>query len=149
MTWTNPPDKIIEARDAIISCTASTTLGLALAQVAQYHYPTAALKTDTIPFCTLEEAEYSAERSAPGESYARGRVLAIFTLDPAVITMGSAERACKDLANQLCELTGDNIFITGATRTLASKVRKSKTAATVDGAARSYYTIQVSMDWEG
>lgn len=147
MSWTSPPDKIVEARDAMIACASASTLGIGT--TASYHYPLGALKTDTIPFCVLEEGDYEAERHAPGESYGRGRISATLYLDPATIAMGAAEEAARDLCHQLVELTGDNLFITGAKRGLSSKPRKSKVAATVNGDARSYYTLQLTMDWEG
>lgn len=147
MTWTNPPTKVTEARDAIIACAAATTLGCGT--TTQANYPEAGLKTTTLPFYVLSEAEYSAERHAPGESYGRGQISATFYLDPAVITIGQAEEAGHDLVLQLSELTGDNLFIVGATRSLCSRVRRSKVAATVDGAARSYFTLQIAIQWEG
>ena len=147
MSWTSPPDKIVEARDAILACAASSTLGLGSS--GSYHYPLAAVKTDTLPFCVLEETEYGMERHAPGESYGRGRITAIFYIDPAVLAMGAAEEAARDLVDQLVSLTGDALFITSARRGLSTKPRKSKTAGTVNSDARSYFTLQISMEWEG
>lgn len=147
MSWTNPPTKITEARDAIVACTAATTLGCGA--TAAYHYPEAGLKTTSLPFCVLSEAEYSAERHAPGESYGRGQINSTFYFDPAAITIGQAEEAGHDLVLQLTELIDANLFITGASRSLCSRVRRSKVAATVDGAARSYFTLQIAIQWEG
>lgn len=147
MSWLSPPDKIVEARDAMIACAAATTLGLS--STSSYHYPLGALRTDALPFCVLEESDYGAERNAPGESYARGRISATLYLDPAIIAQGAAEQAARNLVHQLAETTGDALFITSASRGLASKVRRSKVAASVDGAARSYFTLQITIDWEG
>jgi hypothetical protein len=131
----------------MILCAAATTLGIGA--TGAYHYPEAGLKTTALPFCVLTEAEYSAERHAPGESYARGQIGATIYLDPAAIDMGTAEEAGHDLVLQLSELTGAALFITGATRSLCSRIRRSKIAATVDGAARSYFTLQIAIEWEG
>ena len=147
MSWVSPPTKIVEARDAIIACAAATTLGCSTS--AAYHYPEAGLKTTALPFCILSESEYSAERHAPGESYARGQISATFYFDPGVIAIGTAEEAGHDLVLQLSELIGENLFVTSASRSLCSRVRRSKVAATVDGAARSYFTLQIQIQWEG
>lgn len=148
MSYTNPPDKITEARDAIVACAAASTLGCGA--TAAYHYPEAGLKNTALPFCVLTESEeYQAERHAPGESYGRGSVRATFYLDPSVVTLGQAESASRDIVHQLCELTGDHLFIVNATRSLASRVRRSKAAAAVNGDARSYFTLQIMITWEG
>lgn len=147
MSWTNPPTKITEARDALILCAAAPTLGCGT--TASHHYPEAGLKSTALPFCVLSESEYSAERHAPGESYARGQISVTYYLDPGTITIGQAEEAGHDLVLQLSELTDANLFITGATRSLCSRVRRSKVAATVDGSARSYFTLQIQIQWEG
>jgi hypothetical protein len=147
MTWADPPTKVVEARDAIVACAAAVTLGCG--STPAYHYPEAGLKTTTMPFCVLSEAEYTAERHAPGESYARGSISATFYLDPAVTSIGTAEEAGHDLVLQLSELTGESLFIAGATRSLCSRVRRSKVAASADGAARSYFTLQIQIAWEG
>ena len=145
MSWTSPPTKIVEARDAIIACAAAATLGCSTTAV--YHYPEAGLKTTALPFCVLSESECSAERHAPGESYSRGQISATFYFDPGVIAVGTAEEAGYNLALQLTELTGDKLFITNASRSLCSRVRRSKVAATVDGSARSYFTMQIQTQW--
>jgi len=147
VSWDTPPDKITEARDAMLACAGASTLGLGSA--ASYHYPLGNLRTSALPFCVLEETDYTAERNAPGESYAQGRITATIYADPAVLAIGAAEQAGRALAHELSELTGDALFITRATRGLASKVRRSKIAATVDGASRSYFTMQVSIEWQG
>src|SRR5690349_20492515 len=112
MTWENPPDKIVEARDAIVACAAATTLGCGSTDA--YKYPLGALKTDPIPFCVLEEGDYAAECHAPGDSYARGRILATFCLSPEIISMGSAEQAARNLVHQLAVTTRYALFITAA-----------------------------------
>lgn len=147
MSWIDPPNKITECRDAIIACAASSTLGLGSS--AQFHYPDAGLKSTALPFAILNEDFYRAERHAPGESYAEGSISLTCYLDPAVITTGIAEQAGRDLAHQLAELTGGNLLIRDVTRSLCSRVRKAKIAATVDGAARSYFTMQMTIAWEG
>ena len=147
MTWTSPPTKVTEARDAIIACASAATLGCGT--TASYHYPEAGLKTTALPFCVLTESEYSAERHAPGESYGRGQISATFYIDPAVTDIGTAEEAGHDLVLQLSELTDAKLFVTGASRSLCSRVRRSKVAATVDGAARAYFTLQIQINWEG
>jgi len=132
----------------MILCAGAATLGCSTSGF--YHYPEAGLKTTALPFCILTEGEdYQAERHAPGESYGVGSVRGTFYLDPATTTIGQAEQACRELVHQLAELQGDNLFITSATRSLASRVRRSKIAATNDGAARSYFTIQVTVSWQG
>lgn len=147
MTWTDAPDKIEQARDAIKACAASATLGCNTD--GQANYPDAGLKTTAFPFYVLEEAEYGAERVAPGRSFGRGRIVARFYLNPDAITQGQAEQACRDLVHQLMELEGEYVFLLNATRSLASRVRRSKAAAAVDGASRKFFTIEVSMEWEG
>ena len=148
MTWIDPPAKVIEARDAVVACAAAAALGCAA--TGAYHYPEAGLKTTALPFCVVTEGDdYQAERHAPGESYASGSIRLLFYLDPSIVSVGAAESAGRDIVHQLSELQGDHLFITSAVRSLCSRVRRSKVAATVDGAARSYFTMQIVINWEG
>ena len=146
MSWTNPPDLITSARDAIKACASATTLGVS--SDATWHYPDAGLKTTALPFAILTHEPPQVERHAQGESYARGTVEATLYLSPATLTTGQAETALLSLARELCEQT-TGLFITGAVPSLASRVRRSKTAGTVNGDAREYFTLSLSLSWEG
>jgi hypothetical protein len=147
MSWIDPPGIIFYAREVIKDTAAATALGIA--GDSSYHYPEAGLKTSTLPFVVLSDQSFEAERHAPGESYARGSVGVTIYLDPAVRSVGFAEQAGADLCRQLSEVTGDALFITKVTRSLCSRIRRSKAAATADGSARSYFTMALSIEWEG
>jgi hypothetical protein len=146
MTWTGPSDLITAARDAMAATTSAATLGVGSTSV--YHYPDAGIKTTALPFVVLSDDMLEYERHAPGESYGRGEIKAVLYLDPDTLTTGAAETAAGLVCQQLAEgATG--LFVTSASRTLASRVRRSKVAATVDGAARKFFTLEISIRWEG
>lgn len=146
MSWTAPSAIITAARDGMASCAAAATLGIG--STSAYHYPEAGLKSTALPFVVLSDSiEY--ERHAPGESYGRGQVTATIYLDPATIGIPAAETAAGLIAQQMCELTGDNLFVTTCQRSMASRIRRSKIAATNDGAARTYFTVELTISWEG
>lgn len=146
MSWTDPSTILAAARDGMASCAAASTLGIGSTDV--YHYPEAGLKTTPLPFVVLSDSvEY--ERHAPGESYGRGQVTATIYLSPDTIGIPAAETAAGLLAQQMVELTGDNLFVTTCQRSMASRIRRSKIAAANDGAARTYFTIELLIGWEG
>jgi hypothetical protein len=146
MTWTGPSDLITAARDAMAATTAASTLGIS--STAAYHYPDAGLKTTALPFAVLADEVIEYERHAHGESYGKGEIKAVLYLDPDTITTGAAETAAALMCQQICEGT-TGLFVTSASRSLASRVRRSKVAATNDGAARKFFTLEITMRWEG
>lgn len=144
MSWdANSPTKCVEARDAMMACAASAALA------TSYHYPDAPLKTTAFPFAVLRPGSYRAERSAHGESYGRGSVVATFYVDPSVTTPAAVEAAAATLCAQLAELTGEYLLITSAECSMASRVRRAKAASAADGSSRQYVTIEVTVEWEG
>jgi hypothetical protein len=146
MTWTGPSDLITAARDAMAATAAASTLGVTSTGV--YHYPDAGIKTTALPFVVLSDDLLEYERHAPGESYGKGEIKAVLYLDPDTLTTGAAETAAGLLCQQITEGT-EGLVVTSASRSLASRVRRSKVAATNDGAARKFFTLEISIRWEG
>jgi hypothetical protein len=139
----NAPEIVVAAQAALAACASIGSLA------TSYHYPEAGLKTTALPFAVLAEGDYAAERVAAGETFERGTVVATFYIDSAITTQGAAEKAAAAVCRELSSLTGAQLFVTSASRSLASKVRRSKVAATNDSASRSYFTIQLTMEYSG
>lgn len=122
-------------------------IGLGMAE-EDAHYPDAALLTDDLPFMVLAEGDpYEAERSAPGESMARGVLQALFYF-PASLAIGEAEAALRDITHQLCEFA-DGLFVVKARSTRASKVKRRQGPGAATAQGKQYYTGLVEAEWEG
>jgi hypothetical protein len=150
MTWEDPTTKVEAARDRLLECPSIVGMGLTDAGM---HYPDADPGgEDDLPLVVLEESpQYEVERHAPGETYARGSVMATLYFPADEWTVGALERLGRALAHEVVELTTPGLFITGATATLSSRPTRAQEAVADDDAdpAPAWVSLVLTMRWEG
>ncbi len=154
MGLTNAPTKITEAMTRLIECptvqTILTGVAAGAAQQARFWYPNADPITATMPFFVLSRTRERYMRSTSDGTFGDGQIECVIHLDDSVAT-GTIESYIT-IAEELCGLRTDGIYITGAEATLSSEPT-SAMQATDDSSqvvtGISYKTFTVLMEWEG
>lgn len=155
MTWVNPPQTIIDWRDALLATATIQTLltGLTtLQQQARFHYPEAT-PTDfaSLPCWVLGRAFQSYRLESAARSFGNGTVEAVGYF-AASSDIGTVE-AQINVAQELVELNGGNyLYVITADVSRSSVPSASQLATAEAGQARTSvpcFTILYTAEWEG
>lgn len=158
MTWINPPQSVVDFRDALINCaTVSGTVlnGLTLLQMqARFHYPGADVRTDPLPAFVLSRPKFRVEKSEYGGTQGKGNVGARMFVSDASGDDGTVEQWADGIALDLPALTtADTLYVTAAEVGECVEASPGMLAASVTGQpdeqGATYRVISIDAEWEG
>lgn len=159
MAWTNPPQSLTDARDALLLCptvTASVLPSLTTPQrQARCHYPRSDARSDTMPLFLFQRQGYQADRLNAVGYRPSGGVLVWLLVNDANVDDGTLEQYAEGIVNDLVSLgsAGETGFqyITQAECGEAIEPTAAMLAGAVAGqpdtAGCSYRAISISWKW--
>lgn len=146
MSFTDADDLITAWRDALLACAAVSALPMVS---GNFHYPTLAVATASLPAAVLYDDGYGSERNGNGDFIGGGQMGAVFYFPVATFTVGQVEAFGRNVCDQLVGWTSTSLAIIRARRERASKPRRAAKAAAGDAGGIAYFTVRITADWQG
>ena len=159
MTWTNPPQSLIDARDTLLqsaTVTATVLPALTLGQrQARCHYPRGDGRSDSFPMFVFRREKYSAKRmDAIGYGTSGTVTVHLYVADATVddgTLEGWAEAIIQDLVSMGATETGIQYIISAecgeAVEPNAAQLAAA-VAGQIDEQGCTYRVISITWEWE-